>query len=127
MAHYAQLDENNKVINVIVVSNENAPDEQTGKEFIASIGLEGVWLQTSYNTFEGKHLLGGTPFRGNYAGIGFDYDPILDVFIPPKEYSSYVFDEQKYVWVNPIPKPDGDETTGWVWNEENLAWESFTK
>jgi hypothetical protein len=127
MAHFAQLDENNIVLRVIVVNNDCAPDEATGQEFLASIGFDGTWLQTSYNTVEGVHLLGGTPFRYRFAGIGFSYDPINDAFIPPKPYPSYVFDDEKLAWVNPISKPEGTETTGWKWNEDSLSWEAFTK
>lgn len=79
MAHYAQVDGTNTVTNVIVVNNEtidNLPypeSEPVGQAFIASLGLEGLWLETSYNA----------NFRGCYAGIGFTYDPEDDVFIPP--------------------------------------------
>jgi hypothetical protein len=107
MAHFAQLDENNVVIQVIVVSNESAPDEKTGQDFIASIGLDGKWIQTSYNTQEGVHLLGGTPLRFRYAGIGYVYDEIHDAFIPPK--------------------PEDTEILGWILNENTLLWESFQK
>ena len=127
MAHFAQLDENNVVIQVIVVSNESAPDEKTGQEFLASIGFAGTWIQTSYNTQGGIHNLGGTPLRWNYAGIGYSYDPIRDAFIAPKPFPSYVFDEEKLTWKNPIPKPEGTETTGWKWNEDTISWVSFEK
>jgi hypothetical protein len=79
MAHYAQVDGTNTVTNVIVVNNEtidNLPypeSEPVGQAFIASLGLEGLWLETSYNA----------NFRGCYAGIGFTYDPEDDIFIPP--------------------------------------------
>lgn len=79
MAHFAQLDSNNVVVQVIVVNNDalgNLPypeSEPVGQEFIASIGLEGTWLQTSYNA----------NFRGRYAGIGYTYDPDLDVYVAP--------------------------------------------
>ena len=127
MAHFAKLDENNIVTQVIVVANESAPDEQTGKEFIASIGFEGIWIQTSYNTQGGVHLLGGTPLRWNYAGIGYTYDSTRDAFISPKPYPSYVFDESTLSWKNSIPKPEGTKTIGWAWNEDSLSWEAFTK
>jgi len=72
MAHFALI-KNGKVADVIVVSNDNAPDEATGKAFIASIGLAGEWVQTSYNA----------NFRSKYAGIGDTYDADLDVFVSP--------------------------------------------
>jgi hypothetical protein len=80
MAHYAQVNEANVVTNVIVVNNEtinNLPypeSEPVGQAFIASLGFTGVWLETSYNA----------NFRGIYAGIGFTYDPTLDVFVQPE-------------------------------------------
>jgi hypothetical protein len=81
MAHYAQIDETNTVTNVIVVNNEtiyNLPypeSEPVGQAFIATLGFQGVWLETSYNA----------NFRGIYAGIGFTYDPALDIFVQPIE------------------------------------------
>ena len=82
MAHFAQLDNNNIVQQVIVISNDDAPDpypesEPIGQAFIAALGLPGVWLQTSYH---------GT-FRGCYAGLGYTYDPDLDEFVAPPEPS----------------------------------------
>ena len=80
MAHYAQVNEANVVTNVIVVNNEtinNLPypeSEPVGQAFIASLGFTGVWLETSYNA----------NFRGIYAGIGFTYDPVLDIFVQPE-------------------------------------------
>ena len=107
MAHFAQLDENNVVTQVIVISNEVASDEETGKDFLASIGFEGTWIQTSYNTQGGVHLLGGTPARWNYAGIGYSYDPIRDAFIPAK--------------------PEDTETHTWELDQNTLLWELIQK
>ena len=103
MAHFARIDENNIVQEVIVVHNNDAPDEKTGQEFIAFLGLEGVWKQTSYNTMAGKHTLGGTPFRKNYAGIGCFYDEQRDAFIPPKPTiaKNWILDEDTCNWVLP--------------------------
>jgi len=91
MAHFAQLDENNKVIQVIVVSDKELLDEdgneveEKGIEFCKKLFGENTrWLQTSYNTYKGKHKFGGKPLRQNYAGIGYKYDEILDAFIPPE-------------------------------------------
>lgn len=80
MAHWAELDENNLVLRVIV-GNNNDPDE--GYQWIME-NLGGTWIKTSYNTYGGKHTRGGEPLRKNYAGVGFTYDPELDAFIPPK-------------------------------------------
>jgi len=110
MAHFAQIDENNLVINVIVVRDEDCnggDDEVAGQEFIASIGLEGTWKRCSINTQFGKHLQGKEPFRGHFAGYGSIYDPELDIFMPRKPTAipdangvlpTYVFNKEKYEW-----------------------------
>lgn len=105
MAHFARIDENNIVQEVIVVHNDCAPDEKTGQEFLASIGFEGNWKQTSYNTNAGVHALGGVPFRKNYAGFGDTYDEARDAFISPKKPymgKMWVLDEETCTWVQPV-------------------------
>lgn len=97
MAHWAEIDENNLVIRVLVGSNE---DSDEGYQWLID-NLGGNWLKTSYNTFAGVHKEGGVPFRKNYAGIGYSYDEQRDAFIPPK--------------------PDG---VGWILNEETCRWEN---
>jgi hypothetical protein len=110
MAHFAHI-EDRVVTTVIVVSNDDAPDEPTGQAFIASLGLPGEWRQTSYN---------GT-FRYNYAGIGYLYDQIRDAFIPPQPYPSWVLDESTCLWEPPVPYPS--DPGPWAWNEEEGAWQ----
>lgn len=90
MSHYAQIDQNNIVINVIVAE----------QDFIDSgaVGDPAQWIQTSYNTLAGKHLLGGTPLRKNYAGIGYTYDPVRDAFIPPRPTGSWRLNETTCQW-----------------------------
>ena len=88
MAHYAILNENNVVENVIVGRDETdtvagITDCEAYYAFVLKIPAERV-RRTSYNTLNGEHLLGGTPFRGNYAGIGYTYDPDADEFVPPE-------------------------------------------
>jgi hypothetical protein len=104
MAHFAKI-ENNKVIDINVINNEdcgggNFPEsEKIGQEFIASLGIEGEWLQTSYNTYMGNHLNGGIPFRKNYAMIGGTYDSEKDAFIPIKpEEDGWTLNEETFVW-----------------------------
>ena len=97
MAHFAKLDENYIVTDVIVVNNNDMLDnngnesEEVGIAFIKSILGEGVWVQTSYNG----------NFRKNYAGIGFSYDPVRDAFIPPKPGDQYIWDEDSCQWIYP--------------------------
>ena len=97
MAHFARIDENNVVTQVVAVDNL---EESRGQELLADdLGLGGVWVQTSYNTFAGVHRLGGEPFRKNYAGIGYTYDHERDAFIPPKPSADAVLDEETCLWI----------------------------
>lgn len=97
MAHFARV-ENGIVTHVLVVPNE---EEHRGEEYLNAIGLEGRWIQTSYNTWGNQHLLGGEPLRGNYAGKGFSYDEERDVFIPPQPDGHWVLNEETLLWENP--------------------------
>jgi hypothetical protein len=100
MAHWAEIDENNIVLRVTVGSNEQ-PDE--GYQWLID-NLGGRWIKTSYNTIGGVHLLGGTPLRKNYAGIGFTYDEICDAFIPPKPTDGdWELDEETCLWIQTAP------------------------
>ena len=114
MSHFALLDENNIVIAVFPGRQEdngleNELSERTGQPY----------KQTSYNTHGGQHILGGTPFRKNYAGIGFIYDAERDAFIPPQPFASWTLNEQTCLWEPPVPRPaDGS----WTWNEDSLEW-----
>lgn len=103
MAHFAELDENNTVIRVIVVSDEDAgslPGLQ-GEAFCHNL-LGGRWKQTSYNTVAGQHVLGGVPFRKNYAGIGHIYDPQRDAFLTLQPSPDAVLDESTCTWYVPV-------------------------
>lgn len=118
MAHFAQLDENNVVVQVIVAGDEY---EQTGEQLYAEIA-GGVWKRTSYNTSGGVHTSGGTPFRKNYAGIGFTYDEQRDAFIPPKPFESWALNEQSCLWEAPVQKPI--EGGPHYWNETTQTWDA---
>jgi hypothetical protein len=115
MAHWAEIDENNVVLRVLVTDND-LPDE--GHQWLVD-NLGGTWLKTSYNTKHHEHSQGGTPFRGNYAGPGGTYDPDADVFIPPKPYNTWILDETIHDWVPPVPAP---EEGAWYWDDESAAW-----
>lgn len=119
MAHYAELDENNIVTQVFVGRDENdlAEGVTDWEIYYARPGF--TVKRTSYNTVAGQHVNGGTPFRGNYAGIGFTYDEELDAFIPPKPYPSWELNETTYSWEAPVPMP---EEGLWAWNEEAGNW-----
>jgi hypothetical protein len=113
MAHFAQL-QDNIVQQVIVISNDDAPDpypdsDTAGQAFIASLGLNGEWRQTSYH---------GT-FRAHYAGIGYVYDAQADVFYPPQPYPSWALDNE-WNWQPPTPYPDDGGM--YTWDENTLTW-----
>jgi len=94
MAHWAWIDENNLVTRVSVGDN-NAPDE--GYQWLID-NIGGTFIKTSYNTHGGIHVLGGTPLRKNYAGIGYTYDLQRDAFIPPKPEGEWVLNETTCLW-----------------------------
>lgn len=124
MAHFAKLDESNIVLEVQLVANEALDpnnEEGSGIAFLTEwSGGHSNWRQTSYNTVAGVHLLGGTPFRKNYAGFGYLYDPIRDAFIPVKDFPSWIFNEETCRWDPPIPHPnDGGD---YSWDEINQSW-----
>lgn len=115
MAHFAQLNEENLVTQVIVVANEDTMNadgieqESVGVNFCSNL-LGGKWVQTSYNA----------RIRKNYAGIGFKYDADLDAFVPPQPYASWTLDTETAQWQSPTPMPtDGKMYT---WDEETTAW-----
>ena len=113
MSHFA------KVVNGIVTQVIVAESEffQT---FVDS--SPGEWIQTSYNTYGGKHQNGGTPLRKNYAGIGYTYDSTRDAFIPPKPYPSWTLNEDTCLWDCPVAMPT--EGGSFTWNEQNQSWDA---
>ena len=122
MAHFAKIGIGSKVIRVEKVSNDIATTEQAGIDSLNNLyGTNDIWKQTSYNTRAGVHKLGGTPFRKNYAGIGFKYDQTRDAFIEPKPYRSWTLNEETCLWESPVAYPtDGQK---YDWNENNQTWD----
>jgi hypothetical protein len=105
MSHFAKI-ENNIVTEILVVHNEL---EHRGADFLANdLGLGGTWIQTSYNN----------NIRKQYAGVGFSYDSVADVFIAPQPYPSWALDND-FNWQAPTPRPEG---MGWYWNEVEQVW-----
>lgn len=118
MAHYAFLDENNIVTEVIVGKDENE-SEINWENWYGNFRGQ-TCKRTSYNTIGGIHKEGGTPYRKNYAGIGYTYDSERDAFIPPKPYESWMLNEDSCLWEPPIEYPnDGNH---YIWNEEMIQW-----
>jgi len=116
MAHWAELDENNVVLRVTVGDNNDPAGDEGYSWLIANLG--GRWIKTSYNTVNGKHRLGGVPFRGHFAGEGFRYDEERDIFIPPKPKTSWSFNYETYSWEPPVPRPEGN----FYWDEDSTSW-----
>jgi hypothetical protein len=115
MAHFAKLDSNNVVTFVTV-----GRDEDNGKEAELTARTGDVYKQTSYNTHGGVHSNGGTPFRKNYAGIGYTYDEQRDAFISPKPYASWVLNESTCLWEAPTLMPTDDKR--YSWDEATTSW-----
>ena len=119
MAHFAEIDAEGTVLRVLVVADAQ---EDRGQEFLADdLGLGGTWKKTSYNTVGGVHTGGGTPYRKNYAGIGFKYDNALDAFIPPKPFASWDLNEDTCLWEAPTPMPV-EEGKFFTWDEDTTSW-----
>jgi hypothetical protein len=111
MGHFAKVVDG-KVVQVIVAEPEFFDT------FVDS--SPGTWLQTSYNTLAGKHTLGGTPLRGNYAGIGYTYDVTNDVFYAPQPYASWVLNNDTWSWEAPTPMPTDEKR--YNWDEATTSW-----
>ena len=121
MAHYAFINSNNIVTQVIVGRHEDEiVDGITDWEAYYGEKMGERCLRTSYNTAAGVHTGGGTPYRGNYAGIGYKYDEDLDAFIAPQPFPSWTLNE--YVWEAPVAYPEDGEQ--YVWNENRKEWEA---
>lgn len=119
MGHYALLDENSIVTEVIVGKDET--DLSYDWEEIYGALKKQTCKRTSYNTIAGTHKNGGTPFRGNYAGIGMKYDQDLDAFIDVQPYPSWTLTD--YIWCPPVPLPDdASPTNQYLWDEDNQQW-----
>jgi hypothetical protein len=120
MAHFAEIDEDGVVLRVLVV-DDSYDDDASGQQFLAeTCNLGGIWKKTSYNTNSNTHKLNGTPFRGNYAGIGMIYDADLDIFISPKPHQSWFLNEETCRWEAPTPMPEDGKL--YQWDEATLAW-----
>ena len=121
MAHYAFLDENNIVTQVITGKNEDDLRDGVEVDWEEWYGnFHGATCKrTSYNTYRNQHRLDGTPFRGNYAGIGYTYDEDNDVFIPPKPYPSWTLSSD-WEWESPVAHPDDGKI--YDWDDDNTQW-----
>ena len=139
MAHFAKLGANSKVIQVLTLNNgdmlnaDGVEDESVGQQYLETHNNwpAQMWIQTSYNTSSNTHRDGGTPLRGNYAGIGMTYDEDNDIFISKKPYASWVLNVAEARWQSPVgdaPALSEEEQTThrYEWNESTGAWDKVT-
>ena len=111
MSHFAKVE--NGTVTQVIVAEQDVIDS-------GLFGDPATWIQTSYNTQAGVHLLGGTPLRKNYAGIGYTYDTVRDAFIPPKPFNSWILNENTCVWDAPTPMPSDGKL--YNWDETSTSW-----
>jgi hypothetical protein len=118
MSHWAQIDENNIVISVLVGDNNH--DDEGYQWLVDNIG--GRWIKTSINTYAGIHLQGKQPLRKNYAGIGYSYNEDIDAFVPPKpqDNPSFIINPETGLWKPPIDIPD--TINQYIWDEKSISW-----
>ena len=143
MAHFAKIGMNGKVLQVVTVDNNdlmdsnNVEDERVGQQYLQlhSNWPAELWIQTSYNTLNNQHSLGGTALRGNYAGIGYIWDEENNIFWPKKPYPSWVKNLTTAAWESPIGDApaltaeqlaDESNVYHYSWNEENQTWDLGT-
>lgn len=140
MAHFAKISEDNVVLQVLTLNNSDMldvngqPSESVGQQYLQTHNHWPalLWIQTSYNTYGNNHNLDGTPFRGNFAGIGYTWDVENQIFWPQKKYTSWVKNIIEARWQSPIGDPtrklsseERAQGFNWNWNESNQTWELF--
>ena len=136
MASFAKLNNNivervESVVNEVLKDSNGIEQEQLGIDFLRTLYNEpnAIWKQTSYNTHKNVHSLGGTPFRKNFAGIGYTYNSQRDAFIPQKPFNSWVLNESTCRWESPVARPttELEESQYYSWNEDIINWEVKTR
>ena len=115
MSHYAQIE--NGIVTQVIVAEQDFIDS-------GAVGPASEWVQTSYNTRANAHTLGGTPLRGNYAGVGYTYDATNDVFYAPQPYASWTLDQATWTWTPPTPYPEDGKY--YTWTESTTSWTEVT-
>ena len=121
MAHFAKINESNIVTQVVVVNDSDGNNDTDGQNFLNNLfKTTHTWKKTSYNTYGNTHRLGGTPYRKNFASVGFTYDSSRDAFIEPKPYNSWTLDETTCLWEPPVAYPSDGKS--YEWDEDNRQW-----
>ena len=119
MAHYAFIN-NQNIVTEVIVGKDETDTTLDWEQHYAEFRPGHICRRTSYNTIGGVHRTGGTPHRKNYAGIGYTWDPTRDAFIPPKPYPSWLLNEQTCLWDPPVAMPIDDNR--YYWNEATTSW-----
>ena len=121
MAHFAKINESNIVTQVVVVNDSDGNNDTDGQNFLNNLfKTTHTWKKTSYNTYGNTHRLGGTPYRKNFASVGFTYDSSRDAFIEPKPYNSLTLNETTCLWESPVAYPSDGKS--YDWDEDNRQW-----
>jgi len=121
MAHFAKINESNIVTQVVVVNDSDGNNDTNGQNFLNDLfKTTHTWKKTSYNTYGNTHRLGGTPYRKNFASVGFTYDSSRDAFIEPKPYNSWTLNETTCLWESPVAYPSDGKS--YEWDEDNTQW-----
>ena len=136
MAHFAKISDTSKVLTVLRLNNKDmlnadgVEDESVGQQYLERHNNWPAekWIQTSYNTSGGTHKEGGTPLRGNYAGMGYTWDEDNNIFYPKKPYASWVLNTSEARWQSPIGDAPDDLTDEekYVWNEDAKSWDKIS-
>lgn len=140
MAHFSKIGINGKVLQVLTLDNKDMlnadgiEDEEVGQQYLETHNNwpSEMWIQTSYNTFGNQHKNGGTPFRGNFAGVGYIWDEDNQIFWPKKPYLSWVKDLDTASWKSPIGNAPAltqeqiEDKSTYQWNEDNQSWDLTT-
>ena len=119
MAHYAFINDQN-IVTEVITGKDETDTTLDWEQHYAEFRLGMICRRTSYNTLGNEHRTNGTPYRKNYAGIGYTWDETRDAFIPPKPYTSWILNETTCLWEAPIPMPSDGMV--YTWNEETLSW-----
>jgi hypothetical protein len=132
MSHWAEINENNLVIRTVVGDN-NDPNGDEGYQWILD-NLGGTWIKTSYNAVAGKwrnpasnELTNNPGFRKNYGSPGYTYNEVLDAFVPPKPFESWILNEETCLWEPPVEHPANTEGYVWEWSEDSQQWNQVEK
>ncbi len=134
MAHYAHIEDGivtqiSIIKNEVIEDSEGVEQDSLATEFLTSLYGPKTYIKCSYNTYNGEHLLGGTPLRHNYPGVGWTYNSENDVFVEAKPFDSWTLNTSTWHWEPPVAMPDYDPENPqeYFWNEETQSWDGIDR